>query len=67
LFFKKNALRKDRSSTELIIQIYYLDHETRMILRQTQNNKEARLFIKQILMDKIEKKINLKSNEKKNN
>jgi hypothetical protein len=38
-----------------------------MILRQTQNNKEARLFIKQILMDKIEKKINLKSNEKKNN
>jgi hypothetical protein len=56
LFFKKNALRKDRSSTELIIQIYYLDHETRMILRQTQNNKEARLFIKQILMDKIEKK-----------
>jgi predicted membrane chloride channel (bestrophin family) len=56
LFFKKNALRKDRSSTELIIQIYYLDHETRMILRQTQNNKEARLFIKQILIDKIEKK-----------
>jgi predicted membrane chloride channel (bestrophin family) len=56
LFFLKNALRKDRSSTELIIQIYYLDHETRMILRQTQNNKEARLFIKQILMDKIEKK-----------
>jgi predicted membrane chloride channel (bestrophin family) len=56
LFFKKNALRKDRSSTELIIQIYYLDHETRMILRQTQNNKEARLFIKQILMNKIEKK-----------
>jgi hypothetical protein len=67
LFFKKNALRKDRSSTELIIQIYYLDHETRMILRQTQNNKEARLFIKQILMDKIKKKINQKSNEKKNN
>jgi len=27
-----------------------------MILTQTQNNKEARLFIKQILMDKIEKK-----------
>jgi len=36
-----------------------------MILRQTQNNKEARLFIKQILMDKIEKKNQSKRQLKK--
>jgi hypothetical protein len=37
-----------------------------MTLKQTQNNKEARLFIKQILIDKIEKKkqINQKDKEK---
>jgi hypothetical protein len=36
-----------------------------MILRQTQNNKEARLFIKQILIDKIEKKKSIKKAMKK--
>ena len=64
---KKNSLQKNQSRLGLIFQICDPGHETGVTLLKAnkKKNKKERFIIKQILRDKIEKRINKKNNAKK--
>jgi len=65
----KNALRKNKSRIGLILQIYYLNHETEMTLLKTYLKKQKSKILNQTNIEwwNWEKKINQKTFQNKKN